>query len=390
MTLKARSLHRHLTPINSRSITTPLICATLLLAIVGNFQIWFGESALTLPLGLLPIILVLLLQPRLQLLKQHAILLALVELSGMCGVALNMGSWSRAIAASIWIPIGILTFAVARSTQISRLFHRVLDFGSVMLSILVIYAFASAFIETPLIYSIKTSINTPLGNSNYLAGFLAFFLVRNSFRGKVLTLIAFVGLICTLSRTSIGIGTGVLICRYILLNGAAWKRLTIVIAIGVVGLFSYNYILALADSISGLQANDSLLTRLELWSTAAQQITNSPLFGFGPGGSRAILQSEITDQNTWDPHNAILSLALNFGIIGLLAYLLHLVLTFRLLKFATKVDANWLGTRWGLLTMLTIALLEPIVTSIGFEFFVALLAGQALALRQVSVITDPK
>lgn len=98
---------------------------------------------------------------------------------------------------------------------------------------------------------------------------------------------------------------------------AVGGRLTIPVSVvasilGVAGLLAAMYV-----GVIGISATN----RFELWSAALGAIRDGPLlFGYGNGSTSAVIEPYHTNEQAYSPHNSYLSVLIQTGLVGGLAY----------------------------------------------------------------------
>lgn len=107
------------------------------------------------------------------------------------------------------------------------------------------------------------------------------------------------------------------------LAAAIWHRLAVVVACGtgaVIGLWG-NYLRSDPEVfINRMTLNESAGTgtgRLKIWDFTVEQAMNNPVFGTGFKGYRQLDFSSLHLSSNMHPHNAILEIMLETGLVGL-------------------------------------------------------------------------
>lgn len=146
----------------------------------------------------------------------------------------------------------------------------------------------------------------------------------------LLIMLAF-ALFLTRSKAAIGslvvFGLSVVSCKYY----SPWfsKHRTpllvlagVIISLGILGLVQYGL------SHDRLPGGNSMLVRWQYWLAAGQMIGDHPLTGVGPGNFANAYyhyKSAAAIESVSDPHNFILSLTSEYGLIGMCAFVIMLV-----------------------------------------------------------------
>lgn len=143
-----------------------------------------------------------------------------------------------------------------------------------------------------------------------------------------------------------------------------------------------------AQSILRATSDFSFRSRIEVWSDSLDMLMRAPLTGIGFGSFSAIYRDPLGNVH---PHNDYLLLALEMGILGLLAFLVMLAKTFGALRRARKfassaedritLDALTGGLVVFLLQSNLECLLSWTVFNFAFWFFIGLSAMYARSLE---------
>jgi O-antigen ligase len=124
------------------------------------------------------------------------------------------------------------------------------------------------------------------------------------------------------------------------------------IAITILGLGSYIFVQSSAETIAGLFGKDASLSgRTDVWTFAFDMIERNPWLGYGYGGFWQGLDGEsayIWRASGWNPthpHNGLLALWLDLGLLGLSIYLLgfaiSVVKALVLIKLTKRIEYLW-------------------------------------------------
>lgn len=117
----------------------------------------------------------------------------------------------------------------------------------------------------------------------------------------------------------------------------------VLVSIGVV--FAYQndvkFIVLLVDSIKDFEGGGKSLNRNNEWSSASHHISNNPYFGLGLGGYYTIGHTNVGEVTY--PHNLILELLTEMGIIGTILFLITpLILLVGVLKKTLRFQQKYL------------------------------------------------
>ena len=220
-----------------------------------------------------------------------------------------------------------------------------------------------------------------------LAIFLLVVLATAWRRSPLVASLAFVAILASLSRG--GLAVTALFLGLVLL---ARLRLAIpaAAAIVVAGLGATAYLatvdLRLEHSVGkeglvdGLTSIASATNRAVLWQASRELLEASPWLGVGPNGFRSWVERAPNVEDVWGPHSAVLLLWLNYGVVGLLAYLKYLHVLWTARDRASRApDAPWPDpSGCALLALAVFAMTEPLVGSASFEVLLACLYAAVL------------
>mgnify|MGYP000091346881 CR=1 FL=1 len=156
-------------------------------------------------------------------------------------------------------------------------------------------------------------------------------LIENSVQAGCLIVVGFT-LLLTKSRTSfVGAAAGIGVAGLLCLAGLKKEALKRVLTVAAVGAVLLAVLIGGAFATGSLdievlsEAPKSLEYRLFYWRGTARVIAESPWFGVGPGNFRPhYLQHKLpeTSEEISDPHNFVLDVVANAGVLGALALLL--------------------------------------------------------------------
>lgn len=134
---------------------------------------------------------------------------------------------------------------------------------------------------------------------------------------------------------------------------------------------------SLAPRLPGL---DLTVARLQYWSTGLGVAASHPLLG----APRSTFLEEFGYEVIWNPHNGVLWLIANFGIVGLAAYCAYALLVMTEFARAAQTSRLWLGVLVGAAIGLAWSFTEIIVMTPAFEILLATLYAIARAGRSAS------
>jgi len=274
----------------------------------------------------------------------------------------------------------LLLVSLADLPGIERVARSAVLWGGSVLALWVTVLVWRAFTSSLPFYEAKLLIETPLGRSNYLGAFLLFFLAFTWNKPLPLKGLALVAL-STLSLYS----RGCLLVTFVFLLAVGWSRLLAAkkVALGlglIIGAILY---LSVLHSISGNFSNEGAATygfdpvastnnRIALWETSIDLLKDSPFMGIGPNGFRSIVEQENLE-DVWGPHNAILLLWLNYGVVGFFFYCVYIFFILRA-TYKAQYLQHVPDRRFELLcTLLMFSMFEPLVGSGSFEALLAIL-----------------
>ncbi len=362
------------------------------LLFIGDFQLPVGGSVVTIPMGMVlvfPIFFLYLIAGKL-VVSRASLLLIAVLFCGFLGFLLtSSASFFRSAAGALPIVFAVLTiiayerYPVSQKTAISYILA-----GGIVLAVAVIILFVFSLGVTGDYYDQKFIIETPLGRSNYLAAFLLFLFALSIPRNIFISIIFLLAIFCTLSRGGIlalmiffaiipflrrekvwVLGCGVLV---------AWWLIASLDPARAIGYVSDNF------DLQDIEL-DSVFNRFELWSFGFDIFIENPIFGIGPNTFRTFVELAGDVENVWGVHNSVLLIALNYGAVGLIFYSAYLVVIYKNILLAEKIDGKFFYLRAVFLALLIFGLYEPLVGSAAFEMLLALVF--VLARSQVQIKT---
>lgn len=349
------------------------------LLFIGDFQLPVGDSMVTIPMGMVlifPAVFWYLITGRLAL-SISSLLLAGVLFCGLLGFLFTpLAIFSRSVAGTLPIVFAALTIIVYERYPVSQeKAVRYMLMGGVVLAVAVIILFVFSLGVSGDYYDQKLIIETPLGRSNYLAAFLLFLFALSVPRNIFISILFLVAIFCTLSRG------GVLALMmffavipflrrgkvWILGAGAVlvWLLITYLASDGVMGYISEIFDLQEAEL-------DSVFNRFELWSFGFDVFSEYPVFGIGPNTFRTFVELAGDVEDVWGVHNSVLLMLLNYGVFGLIFYLTYLVVIYKNILLAEKMDSRFFYLRAVFFVLLMFGFYEPLVGSAAFEVLLAL------------------
>ncbi len=368
----------------TNKIVSMLTWISVFLLFVGEVRIPIGGSELYTPLAIFPAIILFVI--RLGLFDLHLLRGALALLGVLIAGVLST-VWSdhvsvaRSVAAMFPIAIAALVLLAFNGVRgLSCLIVSAVIAGGSILAVWVILLSIQASISGLPFYEAKLLIETPLGRSNYLAAFLLAFLAFSwgrSLKLRGLALIAF-GAISIYSRGAFLVFLLFICIVFLRSFRSRYKKYFL----GAVFVFSWFGILATISSEvlfqSDLSENfgfdpfESAENRLLLWKASLDMLGESPLFGVGPNGFRSFVERSGLE-DVWGPHNSVLLLWLNYGVLGVFFYFAYCFFIFRSVRncgCAKMSDNNVLVL---LCLLLVFSLFEPLVGSASFELLLAII-----------------
>lgn len=264
---------------------------------------------------------------------------------------------------------GILVYSVARSWK-PRLWH-FSGFGLLVSGVLAFKLIEYLQDAARNILTLKYSIETPLGGSNYVAALLmmvlplsvaGFVVTKGSWRwGHLAAVVAeIVGLAITASR---GILLSVILCAIVALPlmvkaGVRVKHLALVGILGTVFLVSLpSELFALNVTLVQQRIENPDLDRLDIWRLCTRESIENPFFGVGPGQSvDYVARLHIPSDARLNAHDLVLNATMDAGIVGTIPFLWMLWVIFR---------RAWSVAR---------ARMSPIAIAVWLAIFMALLS----------------
>ena len=254
-----------------------------------------------------------------------------------------------------------------------------------------------------------------LGNPNFMSSLtgvsvilLSYWYVgfkQNILKTIVAAIFQFIGILIIIQSDSI---QGLFVVFAGILSGfmyvAIHKRKRF-LDIGIVSSLAFSFLLiALAISQKGPFANvfasGTLANRIEYWKTGLRMFLENWQFGVGPDqfgtwfrfyrpeSTTKLLGTEVI---TDSPHNSIIEFGANFGIVGLIAYLILVVLVFsRIISFArnsSKISIEHMLLSGAFIGYFAQTLISPnqIGLTIWGWVFMGLILNKAFSIDQLQV-----
>jgi len=369
-----------------------LAWATVFLIFVGEIRIPVGGSQLYFPVALGPAGLLCLLRlgTRSLLVPFGAIALAVVLLAGsLSAAASEYVGFRRSVAASF--PVGaalVAACALAGVPDLSRIVRSAVLWGGSLLALWIALLSFQAVTSGLPFYEAKLLIETPLGRSNYLTAFLLFYAATAWRRAPALAAIGALAILAAISRGGLLVLLVFLLLAWLHRRGLAGIAASALLAVSIGGVA----VLALADLgveasagggdlVSGLASPASAGNRVVLWQAARSLLEDSPVLGVGPNGFRSMIESRPELEDVWGPHNAVLTLWLNYGLAGFTAYCVYLGCLLRALSDARRARGESDQVFVAVLALLFFSLFEPLIGSASFEVLLAVAYAGSLAQR---------
>ncbi|UCI33430.1 O-antigen ligase family protein [Mesorhizobium sp. B4-1-4] len=225
-------------------------------------------------------------------------------------------------------------------------------------------------------YDLKNRARSFLGLSNYIAVFLVFLFAVTLFSGLPLVAAVF-GILVFLTLSRFGIAmlvvvTGVYVLRSKVNPVKAATSAAILCAVGLVVLY------VLRDAVPHMPHLASLMARFEYWRSGVDALRLHPIVG----APRSVYLIEMGYSITWNPHNSILWLAVNFGLIGVAGYGAYVWIAVREIAKAAVSSSLWTGVFVGMVALLAWSFEEIIVLTPAFELLLAAMYSLARASRR--------
>ncbi len=361
------------------------ICVFLLF--VGDIRIPIGDSELYTPLAIFPAIILFVIRIglfELYFLRGTLALLGVLISGVLSTVWSDYVSVARSVAAMFPIATAVLVLLALNGVRdLNFLIRSAVLVGGGFLAVWVTFlSFLSihASMSGLPFYEAKLLIETPLGRSNYLAAFLLVFLTfswNQSLILRGLALIAF-SVLSIYSRGAFLVFFLFVLIVFFRSSGAGYKKyifgaLVVLSLFGILAmiflgkLFEYD----LTESF-GFDPLESAENRLLLWKASLDMLSESPIFGIGPNGFRSFVEINSME-DVWGPHNSILLLWLNYGILGVCFYFAYVFFIFQSVRKKSYIEEYDNNVFIMLCLLLFFSLFEPLVGSATFEILLVII-----------------
>lgn len=356
-----------------------------LLVVLGNVELWLGGSSLTVPwvlILLLPIALVeLATLPKgrcdAELLPVLFLYLLLFALGVLTALFSSVTSFARNAASLLPLLIALLALFCFKDVRLPDNIPRLMRVTGGILALMIIYKAAWLFVPAwwnsgvSGVFEQKGDMGLSLGKSNFLAVFMMFFSIFAWRSHKTLWLLMFLATCLTLSRFGVAFILLAAACVW-LLN---YCRLSMVVA--VLGFSSILLILPvwlfpvqMSEIFRNSFLPSSLAARFDLWAAALDLIGHNPFWG-GAGGFTTYLEFISWSKYEWGTHNFILSQWIEYGVLGLLIYLVVIARFLLARSFLPMADEALI--KLGGILLLFYGLFENVVGLVSFEIMFAYL-----------------
>lgn len=356
------------------SIRDYILLVPFFLLFIGDLHLPVGEGDVTIPSGMIFISLILLwsfLAAQITLTGISLLLLGLLFCGGVGFLLTPEASFLRSTAGALPIVFAFLTIIAYEKFPIPQ--ERAIKYmmaGGFFLAASVILLFIYSFGHIGDYYEQKLIIETPLGRSNYLAAFLIFIFALSLPRNIIISMTALVAIFCTMSRG----GVLALIAFFVIFIFFR-KRKIFFLMMGMVflGLMVASVIFfggfnEIKESIDFQDLElESVVNRFNLWAFGADVFLQNPIFGVGPNTFRTFVEMAGNIEDVWGVHNSVLLILLNYGVLGLVFYVIYLIIIYKNIYMAEMLDKRFFYLRIGFLTLLVFGLYEPLIGSAAFE-----------------------
>lgn len=216
----------------------------------------------------------------------------------------------------------------------------------------------------------KGEIATPLGGSNLLAVFIVFFVPFAWVHARWIWAGLLVALLATLSK--FGLFFFMLATAITVLS----RRVNLYFLLGIVGLGMLLVWLLLMclpaeylQQIEGVPGLASLVARINLWQLGWELLEANFLYGWGPGGFTSYQELMLWTRAEWGVHNFILARWIEFGLLGLVFYIVMILLSFHWVSSLLPAEDRLLKV--SLFVTLLYALFENVIGVAAFEMLFA-------------------
>ena len=367
-----------------------LAWATVFLLFVGEIRIPVGGSQLYFPVSLAPAgaLCLLRLGTRSLLVPFGAIALAIVLLAGSISAAASeYVGLRRSLAAAFPVGAALLAAcALAGVPDLSKVLRSAVLWGGTLLALWIALLSFKAVTSGLPFYEAKLLIETPLGRSNYLTAFLLFYVGIAWRRAPALATIGALAILAAISRGGMLVLLVFVLLTWANRRGLAGIAASVLIAVSIGGAAVLAFAdlgveAAAGDLVSGLASPASAGNRVVLWQASRSLLAESPVLGVGPNGFRSMIEGRPELEDVWGPHNAVLTLWLNYGLAGLCAYCVYLGCLLRALGGARRTPRDADQAFVAVLALLFFSLFEPLIGSASFEVLLAVAYAGGLAQR---------
>lgn len=272
--------------------------------------------------------------------------------------------------------LSVLSYHAFRADGAHRFVTALRAFG-VLLTAQIIWSLTQAWQSLPALvfYGVKSLVDVPLGGSNYLAIFLNFGIAFELFARPrywpIIAAIQSVGLLGTFSRAGL-VTLGLVLIMWALSRVTRFLPSLLLGGITCALLPLTGEGRVIVDSFSSITT--SAISRLRLWQQAASIIMDTPLIGVGFGAFQA------TGGELRDPHNTILELASELGIIGLALFMALLATVFVMGARAARGNGIVRGLVVGLAAVVIESMVEPFFLDASSAIWTALVSTEIVAL----------
>jgi hypothetical protein len=216
-------------------------------------------------------------------------------------------------------------------------------------------------------YSKKNRVKNTLGNSNYIAVFFVFLFTVALFSGNFI--VAGLMVACTAITMCRFGGIFILLSSAIYCLRQKYPASVLSATILAAALMGLMLVLIFRNFIVDLPIEPSLLQRLNFWLSGLSVAYYFPILG----APRSYILESFNLDITWSPHNALLFLATNFGILGIVAYVGYIIVALRTMNRAAQESKMWTGVFIGVSIVLAWSMVEIVVLTPAFEILFAAL-----------------
>ena len=378
-----------------------LFCWFPFALLMGNFELWVGASSLTVPLVVPLLVTVLVIDIAalrfrwsVRLIPFILFYIIFLTLGFLAGLTDYSTSIQRNLASLLPCISGLFVLLAFKDVDLPSQVSKVMVFAGALLALMVIAR--SLWVLVPVIsegreavMESKGALLLPLGPSNFLAVFLMFFSMFAWRENKLVWLLLLVGVVFTLSRFGIAFtlvaALSITISRRIPISFFQLGFL-LVSAAFVLSLFGGGGVLQHLASESILPA--SIAARLDLWFAGASIVTLNPLFPSSPGGFTSYLEHISWPRFEWGVHNFVLSIWIEFGLIGLLLFLCIIIFVLRSRSSMEARDEKLV--KLAVIFLFLYASVENVVEVTSFQLLFAYLVCLLNSKRRAELATTPK